>query len=237
MPLLDHFHPPLSRRRHWESLHSAWANALCQQLNQGPLPPRYFAEVHVRLGTLVEVDLGTFDEHAAVADGAGEGGVATWAPPRPTRVVPLDFGHPDLFEVRVHTDQEGPRLVAVVELVSPANKDRPGHRHLFAAKCDSLLQQGIGLVVVDVVTERSGNLHAALLDLLEVPPEVTPPPDLYAGAYRSVAAGEALRLEYWLEGLAVGSPLPTLPLWIGPDLCLPLELEQAYAAACATLRI
>ncbi len=31
MPLLDHFHPPLSRRRHWEGLHAAWANAFCRQ--------------------------------------------------------------------------------------------------------------------------------------------------------------------------------------------------------------
>ena len=33
MPLLDHFHPPLSRHRHWENLHSAWANALRDQAN------------------------------------------------------------------------------------------------------------------------------------------------------------------------------------------------------------
>ena len=25
MPLLDHFHPPLSDERHWESFHAAWA--------------------------------------------------------------------------------------------------------------------------------------------------------------------------------------------------------------------
>jgi hypothetical protein len=25
MPLLDHFRPPLSGSRHWESFHAAWA--------------------------------------------------------------------------------------------------------------------------------------------------------------------------------------------------------------------
>ncbi|HEX8199253.1 MAG TPA: hypothetical protein VF590_02110, partial [Isosphaeraceae bacterium] len=61
MPLLDHFHPPLSQRRHWENLHSAWASAIRQQLND-ILPPRYFAEVNVRLGSRVEIDVATFEE-------------------------------------------------------------------------------------------------------------------------------------------------------------------------------
>ena len=53
MPLLDLFHPPLNRRRHWESLHSAWANALTEHLNHGLLPPGYFAEPHVTVSARV----------------------------------------------------------------------------------------------------------------------------------------------------------------------------------------
>ena len=55
MPLLDHFHPPLSQHRQWESFHSAWAEALALQLNRDLLPPRYFAEVHVKVGSRVEI--------------------------------------------------------------------------------------------------------------------------------------------------------------------------------------
>jgi hypothetical protein len=43
MPLLDHFHPPLSQRRHWESFHSAWASALADALNEEWLPEGFFA--------------------------------------------------------------------------------------------------------------------------------------------------------------------------------------------------
>ncbi len=238
MPLLDHFHAPLSKHRHWQSLHNAWAGALRDQLNGGLLPPRYFAEVQISFGSRVEIDVPTFEEGTAGA-ASTNGGVAVWAPPRPTHRVTLQFSHPDLFEIRVFTDEEGPRLVAAVELVSPSNKDRPAQRHQFAIKCASYLQENVGLVVVDVVTARGGNLHRQLLEILQVAQDRAKrgDGDLYAGAYRTVPTKKTVKLEYWIEPLAVGAALPTMPLWIGPDLCLPLNLEQAYAQACKSSRI
>src|SRR6516225_1049993 len=58
----------------------------------------------------------------------------------------------DTFEVQVR-DAAQRRLVAAVELVSPANKGRPAHRRDFAIKCASYLRQHISVIVVDVVTE------------------------------------------------------------------------------------
>jgi hypothetical protein len=239
MPLLDHFHPPLSKRRHWENMHSAWANALRDQLNAGLLPPRYVAEVQITVGTHVEMDVGTFDEERNGAPGESGDNVTVWAPPRPPQTVPLNFTHPELFEVQVLTDEEGPQVVAAIELIGPGNKDRSSNRHVFAVKCGSYLQQGINLVIVDVVTERSGNLHADLLCLLEVSPKKVTgaPTDLYAVAYRTVPTKKAVKLEFWPETLTLGTPLPTVPLWIRQDLCLPLDLERAYQAACSSSRI
>ena len=57
-----------------------------------------------------------------------------------------------------------PRLVAAIELISPANKDRPEHRSQFTSKCAALLRQGVSLVLVDVVTARNVNLYADLLE-------------------------------------------------------------------------
>jgi hypothetical protein len=238
MPLLDHFHPPLRQRRHWESFHSAWAEAIAVQLNQNLLPPNYVAEVHVKLGSRVEIDVGTFEEDGHSEAAAG-GGLAVWAPPRPTLESPLTFSQPDLFEVQVLNESEGPRVVAAIELISPANKDRASHRRMFAMKCGSYLQQNIGVLIVDVVTERSGNLHTELLELLEVTSE-TPcrsGNDLYAVSYRTIRTADPLRLQAWVEPLAVGGPLPKLPLWIDADLSLPIDLEETYRAACQARRI
>jgi hypothetical protein len=63
------------------------------------------------------------------------------------------------------------------------------------------------------------------------------PSHLCAVAYRSVASRRSTRVEVWPRRLAVGSELPTLPLWIDVDVCLPLPLEKTYEAACHALRI
>src|SRR5712691_2278295 len=101
MPLLDHFRPPLSQRRHWDSFHGAWAEAIAQHLNQDLLPDRYYAEARIKLGTRVEIDVGTFDDGRPNRNG---GGVAVWAPPKPAVAVPLDFQEVELFEVQVLND-------------------------------------------------------------------------------------------------------------------------------------
>jgi len=41
----------------------------------------------------------------------------------------------------------------------------------------------------------------------------------------------------WPQALAVGAVLPTLPLWIGPNRAVPVDLEASYLAACDSLRI
>lgn len=238
MPLLDHFHPPLSQRRHWDSFHGAWAEAMAISLNQSLLPDQFVAEARIKLGGQIEIDVGTFAEEGTPPS-AESGGVAVWAPPKPLATAPLAFQDADLFEVQVFSEEEGPRLVAAIELVSPANKDRPANRRMFAVKCASYLQSGVSVIVVDVVTERSGNLHGELLQLLQVP--ITTPGqgahDLYAAAHRAVSAPQGLHLETWAHLLSLGDALPTLPLWLQPDLCIPLDLDASYQAACVARRI
>jgi hypothetical protein len=242
MPLRDHFHPPLRDSHHWEGFHSAWVNTLVRHLNLRHLPARYRAEPQVHLGAQVEVDMATFEGETAPASEAAPGnGIATavWAPPRPTQSFAVGFPAQDLFEVRVYDDQRGSRLVAAVELVSPSNKDRAAHRRAFAVKCAAYLQQGVALVVVDVVTDRRENLHAELMGLLQLA-GTTPWPEathLYAVAYRTTKERDDWRMDTWPEALAPGAALPTLPLWLAADLAVPLELEAAYEETRQVLRV
>src|SRR5262249_3936915 len=62
-------------------------------------------------------------------------------------------------EVRVHDSQRQRPLVAAVELVSPANKDRPENRRAFVARCAALLQQHVSVGIVDLVTTRHFNRY------------------------------------------------------------------------------
>jgi hypothetical protein len=160
MPLLDHFHPPLAPRRHWESFHVNWAWAIADDLNESLLPEGYFAEEHAQLGPMVEIDVATFTDPGPSAPGSG--GTATlppraWAPPAPAMVVPAAF--PDAFEVLVFESEGGARLVAAIELISPGTKNRDAHRRAFAVKCASYPYRGISVIVIDIVTSRRANLH------------------------------------------------------------------------------
>src|SRR3954452_8919641 len=73
MPLLDHFRPPLSERRHWHSFHNSWATYLSSQINLC-LPTGYFAEANVQFG--IEIDV------AVARDGEPVGSApTTYEPP------------------------------------------------------------------------------------------------------------------------------------------------------------
>ncbi len=238
MPLHDHFHPPWSVQRPWEGFHSAWATAIAFHLNSGILPAEYFAMPLLEVSGRVEVDVGTFQgtEETAAA-GSAEG--AVWAPPQPTLTLPLEIADTESFEVQVLRNFGGPQLRAAIELVSPANKDRAGSRRAFAGKCAGYLRRGVSVIIIDIVTERSANLHAEILSALNKleEPVWESPTHLYAVAYRRPMILGQPRLEVWPETLRLGAPLPELPMWLEVDLCVPLRLEESYAVTCGSLRM
>src|SRR5205085_7129601 len=105
----------------------------------------------------------------------------------------------------------GPTLVGAIELVSPSNKARPAARRAFAVKCLNYLNAGIGLIVVDVVTERRANLHDEMAELIVgAAPRFPGTPSTYAAAYRPFRRGEEDKVSAWPVPLAVGEPLPVL---------------------------
>jgi hypothetical protein len=248
MPLRDHFHPPLSKRTSWEGFHGQWPAMLVLHLGS-KLPAGYVAEPRVHLGANYEIDVASFEEEEstrfASVGAAAEGGVATavWAPPLPTLTVSTDLPEQYEYEVRVYEWARERRLVAAVEFVSPANKDRPEHRRLFVAKCAELLRQQISVAIVDLVTTRHANLYGDLLELIgRADTSLTSePPPTYAAALRWRTVGvpprEFPRLETWAHPLVIGQQLPTLPLWLAEDLAVPLELEASYEETCRALRI
>jgi hypothetical protein len=245
MPLLDHFHPPLSEQRHWEGFHARWAAAIADMLNIRLLPRGYFAESQVHVGGRVEVDVAAFDLDGGVRDpllsSNGGGAVAVaeevYAPPVPELEMPALF--PDEVEVLVFDQSAGPVLVAAVELVSPRNKDRNEARRAFAIKVASYLQAKVGVVVIDIVTSRHANLHDELVRLLGLPEALNfpHPGSLYAVAYRPIHRDVADRIDVWTSALGVSQAMPTLPLAVHGLGCLPLDLETTYSEARRVSRL
>jgi hypothetical protein len=240
MPLLDHFHPPLSAERRWESFHSSWATKIADSLTERWLPPNYIAEEHVHLGPSVEIDAGTFERESLSA--GEEGGVvatkspSVWTVPAPAAVMPAVF--PETFEVRILSRDTGPKLVAAIELVSPGNKDRPRERRAFATKCASYLYQGISVIMIDIVTHRRGNLHNETLRVMEAAEDLhLLDASLYAVAYQPLRRDNVDEVSIWHSRLALGQPLPVLPLGLRADLVIPVDFEAAYVEVCHRKRL
>jgi hypothetical protein len=230
MPLLDHFHPPLSEERHWESFLSAWANEIVAALNQGRLPPGHVSETQVHFGGRAEVNVASFPQVGSVSsESLGGGAVQTSTAPL-VLLMPAVF--PDEVEVQVFRSSGGTSLVGAIELISPANKDRPESRRAFATKCAAYLQLGIGLIIVDIVTERQMNLHDELVQLLGQSDAYRFPfhSFLYTVAYRplrSESAGDQIAIQP--IPLVLGQDLPTMPLALRGGPTVSIDLESTYS--------
>lgn len=236
--LQDHFHPPLSTRRHWHAFHNAWATYIASDLNT-KLPEGYFAEPNVQFG--IEIDVAAFEEQPEFVNETEVIQLpiedqSRWIPPKPTQNVPF-ISTIESVEVSIFDSETGPILKGAIELVSPINKDRVAHRRAFVSKCETYLRQGIGLIVVDVVTSRQANLHEELLARLSEGKASSVKMSLYAIAYRAIERNGQPSLDIWQEELAIATTLPILPLWLHGDICLPVDLAGTYERTCREQRI
>jgi hypothetical protein len=244
MPLRDHFHPPVSKRSSWEGFHGLWPGLMVQELAP-KLPDGFVAEPRVHLGSYYEIDVSTFEQQEELESTFGSaressGGIATvtQAPPAPTLTFDAEFPEQYAYEVLIFDLERERRLVAAVEIVSPANKDRPEGRQLFVAKCFNLLRKDVCVSIVDLVIIRQFNLYAELLALLErSDPAFSPPPPAYVVTCRKRQVGRQTKLDTWSRALAVGQALPVLPVWLSETLTVSLDLEASYEEACRVLRI
>ena len=242
MPLRDHFRPPLDDVHSWDELHGMWPATIVRKLNE-ILPQPYFAAPGVHLGTLYEIDVGTYRDPASGPDGPhdGNGGVAiaAYAPPKPTLTLEPRLPNQDVYEVRIYDSRRNRRLVAAMEIVSPSNKDRPETRGTFVSKAAALLKHDVCLSIVDVVTTGDFNLYAELLSFMEsVDPALGDgPPAVYAATLRLRNEDRRRLMDLWYHPLAVGQSLPSLPIWLTPTFAISLDLEANYEETCRALRI
>jgi len=242
MPLRDHFRSPVNDTHSWDEVHGGWPMEIVRDL-KAILSAGFRAAPKVHLGSPFEVDVSTYDLDARqlhASEGSAEGATAVIASPSPTLTVEADLTEQDEYEVRIYDTERGRLLVAAIEIVSPSNKDRPTEREIFVGKVASLLQQGVCVSLVDLVSVREANLYAELLRLLgrSDPALGLTPPHLYAVTLRGRKPPKRRPLlDAYFYPMALGQPLPTLPIWLTPDLRISLPLEPSYQETCRILGI
>lgn len=126
------------------------------------------------------------------------------------------------------------RLIAVVELVSPRNNDRTTSCATYAGTYVGYLLKGIHLLLVDV---HRRPLRFSFADRIaeELHLDQAPCPAPHALSFRvgEPAPNGGRFLATWRRPLAVGSPLPALPLPLTVHEAVPIDLEQTYVRAAA----
>ncbi len=238
MPLRDHFHPPLSKKKNWEGFHGLWPGLMTVHLNQ-LLPVRFEAEPSVHMGSEIEVDVATLESEDGSDSSLATNGELAFDVALPSLAVETELLTESEYEVRIYDTIRNRRLVAAIEIVSPSNKDRPESRQVFVAKCQALLKKGVSVSIVDLVTSKDFNLYSGLLDLVGHHDTTfgREPPAIYAAACRWIPRGRKHVLETWSHILHLGQPLPTLPIWLAENYAIPLDLEASYEQTCQALRI
>lgn len=123
-------------------------------------------------------------------------------------------------------------IVAVVEIVSPGNKSSRADFDAFRKMSVELIQQGVHLLVVDLFppTPRDpAGVHRAIWD--EFGGEEEP---LNSETPLTLASYDSASRVAYVDNIAVGGVLPEMPLFLKPEIYVPIPLESTYLEAWAT---
>lgn len=191
------------RANRFHDFHQSWTIAIRNALNAGLLPSGYFALVEQKTG--------------------GRGS---------------DVVTPDLTEAasyarkanRITICRPDAEVAAVLEMVSPGNKDNRHSLRAFTAKALEFLQSGVHLLVVDLFPARRRDpqgIHKVIWDRLREEP-FTLPPDKPLTAASYAAGTETVA---YVEQMAVGDCMPEMPVFLTADQYVPCPLEETYMTA------
>lgn len=223
----------------FHAFHLNWIAEIARALNRGQLPRDYYA--------LPEQISGPYGPDVLTRQKPGEktstrrvrsrttesgGGVAVEAQPPKTRFHITDA--PKWYASRSKAVAirhiTGHRVVAVLEIVSPGNKDGKSAFEAFVRKAQDLIYSGIHLVLIDLFrpsTRDPEGIHPVVWgeddgDTFRF--DRSKP--LTCASYVGGAAAQA-----YVEPVAVGDRLPDLPIFLTPFHYVPVPLENTYQAA------
>jgi Protein of unknown function (DUF4058) len=213
----------------YHDFHQGWTIEIRNRLNGGILPDGYFAMADQRVSgpepDVVALRLGG-------PDPAG-GLVVAETPPRIRQAARVET-EAALYARkanRIAIRHGLGRVVAMIEIVSPGNKDSKHAIASFVAKAVEFLRNGIHFLVIDPFPpgprDPDGIAQAIWDQLVGEPLTIRP-----AAASPAVAAFDAGEpLTAYVDSVAIGDPLPDAPLFLAPGWYVNVPLEETYRAS------
>ncbi|HET6884451.1 MAG TPA: DUF4058 family protein [Pirellulales bacterium] len=231
----------------FHAFHMGWNWQLQEALNAGRLPRDYYGLVEQqtlegdeeptrRIADLLTLNAGPSSEDLPPLPPA-EGGLAlAEAPPKVSHRATLEPDYRLLRRTLAIRHVSGRRLVAVIEMVSPANKDRLQQVEQFVSKVAAFLDAGIHVLLIDSIppgTCDPHGMHGAIGRWIDAGGGAYQWPATKALTLASYRAAEVP--EAFVEHLSVGQPLPDMPLFFSPGRYVNVPLEATYMAAFAAM--
>ncbi len=220
----------------FHAFHMLWISELMKALNAGLLPEGYYA-LGEQVATRMQIDLLTLRAPRSVPRVGPNGGVTvTEAPPQVRLSVRPDPQKRPRRPTRrgrhlVIRHISGHQVVALVEIVSPANKDRRSNVRGLAEKVVRSLEAGVHVLLINLLPMTPHDphgLHGAIWAYFDTTPYV-PPADgpLTLASY----VWHGTEPEAHIEPVAVGQTLIDMPLFLTPERYINVPLEPTYLAA------
>lgn len=222
----------------YHNFHYRWVAAIMDRLNAGLLPDGYFAMAEQIVGRpeadVVALKAGSRRRRPSDTEGA------TVVAPRPQarfvdRIPPDQERYARKTNV-VAIHHELGEVVAVIEVVSPGNKDRAHSLRTFVDKSVDLMTQGVNLLIIDPFPpgphDRQGMHEAIWSEFTDDPFELPSDKRLTLVAYQVAPIKTA-----YVETISVGDPLPDMALFLEGEYYVNVPLEETYQTTWNVLPI
>lgn len=212
----------------YHNFHVLWMSNITNRLNAGLLPDGFFAMAEQIIGR-PEADMVTLQTGGRPQAPADRNGGLAVAPAKPkTRfVLPLPVERYARMANRIVIHHDLGEVVAVIEIVSPGNKDRKRSLTTFVEKAVDRIQQEVNLLIIDPFPPGAHDpqgIHRAIMDVFtDEPFELPPGKPLTLASYQVGPLKTA-----FVETIAVGERLPDMPLFLYDDYYVNLPLEETY---------
>ncbi len=222
----------------FHDFHSSWITHIKEALNADVLPPDYFALAEQQAAsvipdvlTLSTAEAATENPSTSAGEHAGMLAVAE-APPQVSLHMTADEGSYYRLARRTLTirHRSSRRVVAMIEILSPGNKDSRQHFAQFVDKAVSAIGHGIHLMAIDLFAPSTFDpqgIHGAIWEVVggngfDMPTDKP----LTLASYAAEAIPQA-----YIEALAIGDHLLAMPLFLETGRYIPIPLEETYARA------
>ena len=217
------------RSNRFHDFHQSWTVALGAALNNNQLPPGYFATIEQKAG-VPEPDVVVLEQNSPAGVSYPVGLAVADMLPKTRFVMRSEATSYARKANRITIRHPDGDVVAIVEIVSPGNKDSRHALHAFARKAVAFLEAGIHLLIVDLFPPGRRDpqgIHKVIWDRLQDEPFQLPPDKPLTLAAYAVGTETVA----YVEPVAVGDSLPDMPLFLTGDRYIPCPLESTYQTA------